>query len=628
MLLKYQNLHEQTSQTLSCDQAELLIGSSLACGLRIAHPFLSPEAAHLLHDFDGVTLKVLNRDGARVNGRYIPAGSAVKLDHQGQFSLFPFSFSISCPEVAHRSLTQSRQLIEARALDLVRELHLGILSKASNADTSVVQTDPAQIQLLEQNLDQIAIERGICSPQNRDVTASLAGECVRTEILDETIRFMGSADQWPHAAQDCIWTRRYSDNPVREQELQDLARLAANQLRLADARHLSQRIGILEKQFYDVWNHLQQRVREEVRIYLALRQLRKQVKDILFGYGPLEDLLRMPQITEIMVIGSDRIFVERNGLIENSGRRFVSDEVTLAVIERIVARVGRRIDKSQPIADARLLDGSRVNAVLPPLALDGPLLTVRKFPQKRLSAANLTASNALSEQAAEFLKACVIGRQNILVSGGTGTGKTTMLNCLAEFIPSRERIVTIEDTAELRLTANHVARLETRPENVEGRGEIDLADLVRNSLRMRPDRILVGECRGREALWMLQAMNTGHDGSMTTIHANSAREVVQRLEVMVQSAASMPMEAIHRQISSAINLIVHLERMQTGPLAGHRVVSEITEVLPSDDRHPCVRLKQLYIRDTAGQLKPTGKLPVFLQRLVEKDLLQPNVFFL
>ena len=281
-------------------------------------------------------------------------------------------------------------------------------------------------------------------------------------------------------------------------------------------------------------------------------------------------------------------------MIEQSGRRFISDKVTEAIIERIVAQVGRRIDKSQPLVDARLPDGSRVNAIIPPLAVKGPCLTVRKFPAQRLTMDDLVEMGSITTAAATFLRACVIDRRNILVSGGTGTGKTTMLNVLSSFIPFKERIVTIEDTTELRLHQEHVVTLETKPPNVEGAGEYTIRDLVKNALRMRPDRVIVGECRGAEALDMIQAMNTGHDGSMTTVHANSAREVIERLEVLVLMAADLPVTSIHRQMASALDLIVHISRLP----GGARVVTQISEVVrydpggEADRRHRHLQLPQ------------------------------------
>ena len=315
--------------------------------------------------------------------------------------------------------------------------------------------------------------------------------------------------------------------------------------------------------------------------------------------------------------------MERDGIIERSGRRFISDKVTEAIIERIVAQVGRRIDKSQPLVDARLPDGSRVNAIIPPLAIKGPCLTVRKFPAQRLSMDDLMEMGSISRSAATFLRACVVARRNILVSGGTGSGKTTMLNVLSSFIPFKERIVTIEDTAELRLHQEHVVTLETKPPNIEGAGEYTIRDLVKNALRMRPDRVIVGECRGGEALDMIQAMNTGHDGSMTTVHANSAREVIERLEVLVLMAADLPVASIHRQLSSAIDLIVHISRLPDGA----RAVTQIAEVVRYDPEDKQIVILDIFNYRNGVSLRPTGYMPSFVDSLVEKDLLEVEFLY-
>ena len=358
-------------------------------------------------------------------------------------------------------------------------------------------------------------------------------------------------------------------------------------------------------------------IHHELRKYLILRTLKKDLKDTIFGFGPLQDLLRAPTVTEIMVVSSDQIYVEQAGVIECSGRRFISDDVTESIIERIVAQVGRRIDKSQPLVDARLPDGSRVNAIIPPLAVKGPTLTVRKFPAQRLTMDDLVELGSVSAAAATFLRACVIDHRNVLVSGGTGSGKTTMLNVLSFFIPFKERIVTIEDTTELRLHQEHVVTLETKPPNVEGTGEYTIRDLVRNALRMRPDRILVGECRAGEALDMIQAMNTGHDGSMTTVHANSAREVVERLEVLVLMAADLPITSIHRQIASALDLIVHLDRMP----GGRRAITQVSEVIGYDPDQKQILINDIFNYRDGLALRPTGYLPSFIDSLVDKELL-------
>ncbi len=396
-----------------------------------------------------------------------------------------------------------------------------------------------------------------------------------------------------------------------------LLQFCRERLNLDECRDISQQVHRVESRFNDIFPLVRPHLHAELRKYLILRTLKKDLKDTIFGFGPLQDLLRAPTITEIMVVSSDQIYIEQGGVIEKSGRRFISDKVTESIIERIVSQVGRRIDKSQPLVDARLPDGSRVNAIIPPLSVKGPCLTVRKFPAQRLTMDDLIELNSISKAAATFLRAAVIDCRNVLVSGGTGTGKTTMLNVLSSFIPFKERIVTIEDTTELRLHQEHVVTLETKPANVEGVGEYAIRDLVKNSLRMRPDRVLVGECRGGEALDMIQAMNTGHDGSMTTVHANSAREVIERLEVLILMAADLPVVSIHRQIASAIDVIVHISRLP----GGARVVTQVSEVVRYDPDEKQIIINDIFNYRDGALLRPTGYLPSFIDSLVDKELL-------
>jgi pilus assembly protein CpaF len=304
--------------------------------------------------------------------------------------------------------------------------------------------------------------------------------------------------------------------------------------------------------------------------------LRQEIVDEALGFGPIEDLLRDPEVSEIMVNGSENIYVERGGKLEKTVKRFSNNGQLRLVIERMIAPIGRRIDESSPLVDARLQDGSRVNAVIEPLAIDGPTLTIRRFGNRRLSIDDLVRLGAVSESVVEFLRAIVEARLNIVISGGTGSGKTTFLNILSGYIPQGERIVTIEDAAELRLDQEHVVRLEARPANLQGKGEVQIRDLMKNALRMRPDRIIVGECRSGEALDMLQAMNTGHDGSLTTAHANSARDALSRIETMVMMAGfELPIKAIREQVSSAIDIIVQISRLRDGS----RKVMSVTEVV-------------------------------------------------
>jgi len=358
------------------------------------------------------------------------------------------------------------------------------------------------------------------------------------------------------------------------------------------------------------------------------RMLAQQLRDDLLGYGPLQPLLDDPTITEIMVNGVDRIYIERNGRIIESDIRFASMAHLRRVIDRIVGRVGRRIDESSPMVDARLSDGSRVNAIIPPLAVDGAVLTIRLFAKDPFTMDDLVKMGSLTKATADFLRKCVEGRLNIVVSGGTGTGKTTLLNALSSYIPEDQRIITIEDAVELQLQQKHTIRLEARPPNVEGRGHVSIRDLVRNSLRMRPDRIIVGESRSGEALDMLQAMNTGHEGSLSTVHANSSRDAISRLETMVLMAGvELPDKAVREQVSSALHLVVHLTRLPDGS----RKVTHITEVVGMEG--PTVTLQDIYEFEyagedgSAGHLLPTGIRPQFADKLEAMGFhLAPDLF--
>jgi pilus assembly protein CpaF len=359
-------------------------------------------------------------------------------------------------------------------------------------------------------------------------------------------------------------------------------------------------------------------------------RLFEQVAAEILGLGPIQPLMDDPSISEVMVNGPKQVYVERAGRLELTNIQFQDDGHVMRIIERIVSPLGRRIDESSPMVDARTQNGSRVNAVIPPLAIYGPCITIRKFSKDPLKAEDLIRFGSISPEMVTFLKACVQVRLNILVSGGTGTGKTTMLNVLSDFIPTDERILTIENAAELQLRQEHVVTLESRPSNIEGKGEITINDLVINALRMRPDRIVVGECRGGEALAMLQAMNTGHDGSMTTLHANTPRDAVARLETMVLMAgAELPVKAIREQVASAIDLIIQIERMKDGT----RKVVNITEVQGMEGdvivMQDVFQFEQTGLENgkIVGRLKATGIRPKFVERFeVSNIYLPPNIF--
>lgn len=361
------------------------------------------------------------------------------------------------------------------------------------------------------------------------------------------------------------------------------------------------------------------------------KQLVEDILDELLGLGPLEPLLKDPTITEIMVNTAFIVFIERAGRIEETKARFADNRHLLRIIQKIVSGMGRRIDESSPMVDARLPDGSRVNAIIPPLAVDGPILTIRKFSKTPIDMDKLVALGAMPEACAETLRAVVKGRRNVLISGGTGSGKTTMLNAMSASIGEHERIVTIEDSAELQLQQRHVIRLETRPANIEGKGEINQRDLVKNSLRMRPDRVVLGECRGGEAFDMLQAMNTGHDGSMTTIHANTPRDALSRLEQMIgMSGLEISPKAARSQIASAIHVVLQLERLSDGK----RRLTSLAEVTGMEGE--TVLLQEIFRFDRQGidaqgnviaELKPTGIRPKFMEYLSARGINLPSHLF-
>lgn len=381
-----------------------------------------------------------------------------------------------------------------------------------------------------------------------------------------------------------------------------------------------------ERQLHDIGQRLM--AEESIPLSLNARQrILTQIQDDILGFGPLEPLLADKSISDILVNGYNCIYVERNGKLEKEEACFQSDTHLLNTIDRIVSSVGRRIDESSPMVDARLKDGSRVNAIIPPLAVDGPLLSIRRFSIGRLSMESLIEKGTLTPPIADLLEGIVRGRLNVLISGGTGSGKTTLLNVMSGFVPHNERIVTIEDSAELQLQQPHVARLETRPPNIENRGEVTQRDLVRNSLRMRPDRIIVGEVRGPEALDMLQAMNTGHDGSMTTLHANAPRDALTRIENMVSmTGTTMPTKAVRSQVASAIDVVLQVERQEDGT---RRLVSvqEINgmegDVITMSEIFTFRRLGRDQEGRVLGSYRATGIVPRFQEHLQQRGITVP-----
>lgn len=437
--------------------------------------------------------------------------------------------------------------------------------------------------------------------------------------------------------------RQMALDPDKEEKRIEMAGMSVNEIKLLLHKELLRRFDLRyidygEKQRDDLRKEVFDKIKLLITEYedfpnsLNPIQIADELTNDVVGLGPLEVLLIDPAISEIMVVAPDQVFVEKKGRIELTDVSFTSSETLMAVIERIVAPLGKRIDESSPMVDARLHDGSRVNAVIPPLALKGPCLTIRKFSSDPFKIDDLINFGSLTKEMAEFLRCSVMGKRNIIISGGTGSGKTTLLNVLSGFIPENERIVTIEDSAELQLPQKHVIILESKPPNIEGKGAITIRDLVKNALRMRPDRIVVGECRGGESLDMLQAMNTGHNGSLTTAHANNPREALSRLETMVMMAGmDLPSAAIRDQIGSAINLIVQQNRFPDGS----RKVTHITEILGLDE-DGYIKLENVFTfeqkgYDSEGRIKgelvPTGYIPAYVREIVEMGIKVPENIF-
>lgn len=455
-------------------------------------------------------------------------------------------------------------------------------------------------------------DQALLNPAEQPQAAGPVGHTEKSELprsaqLDTTL----AAEKSAASEQTQYWARTLHAQLIAEMDLRrkDVSLMSDSELRRETEQLL---VPIIE------------RLRADIPPAIDVQLLHKNVLDEAVGLGPLEHFLDQDDVTEIMVNNHQEVFVERNGKLLNSGMSFSSDQAVLSVIERIITPIGRRIDESSPMVDARLKDGSRVNAIIPPLALKGPSLTIRKFARKKLHAQDLVNYGSANESMMEFLRVCVEQRKNMLVSGGTGSGKTTLLNVLSNFIPDTERIITVEDAAELKLYQPNLVSLEARPANTEGKGAVTIRELVINTLRMRPDRIVVGECRGGEALDMLQAMNTGHDGSLTTAHANSPRDALARLETMVlMSKMDLPSDAIREQIASAVNVIVQQTRFP----CGSRKIVKVSEVVGIEQH--TIQLQDIFAfrqtgRDTEGRVQgvyeATGFIPGFYEELAEIGL--------
>ena len=621
MKVWFNKVHESRRQVFETEKPSISIGRDPANDVVLKSPLVSKRQAVVHRENGKLRLENIGINSCMIGSLELIGGEATEFKAGETVRIWPFTLTFEAEEAAPIGRAEMEAHLRSIMAGLELRVHQRLLERFDLYELESNRVgDEESILVLERHIEDVCHELNLFDKQNDALLEEVIGLNLKDLLINQLI-LESDRDELGGG----IVTLTYNEFdipatlvPERETELENLMHFARERLALETEPDLSAKIRAVESRFEKVFPLLRPHLHDQLRRYLILRSLKKDLKDTVFGFGPLQDLLRAPTISEIMVVKSDQIYVERDGVVELSGRRFISDKVTESIIERIVAQVGRRIDKSQPLVDARLADGSRVNAIIPPLAVRGPCLTVRKFPVNRFTIDRLIDIGSITSSAAMFLRACVIDRRNILISGGTGTGKTTMLNVLSGFIPHRDRIVTIEDTTELQLHQDHVVTLETKPPNVEGAGAYTIRDLVRNALRMRPDRIIVGECRGAEALDMLQAMNTGHDGSMTTIHANNTDDVLKRLEVLVLMAVDLPVVSIQRQIASAIDIVVQISRLG----GGRRAVTQISEVAGYDQERQQLTVLDIYNQRDGKSLRPTGYMPTFVDSLIEKELLK------
>ena len=604
---------------------EVSIGRDDDNTLTLPSPFVSRHHARIVREDGNYFVENVGLNGTIVRGETVNVGDRVPLEVGEEIRVGEFAVYLveDGKDKKAPKVTRRRDPLE-KVMALERRVHQELLHRLNlrTIDTSA-KDDPRYVghirehltNILDEEMDDIEDETGWSLVEDyikrrvTDEIASPTGATIRTASV-----FSGAEEIADHRAEEAV---------------SRIVRVLKNAMGIqVDPKRVKQNLQIVEEKFLDQFDRVADQVTEGLWEYIVRQYVTKDILDTVLGLGPLQDLVDMPNLTEIMVVGRNQIYVEEAGVIRNTGRKFLSDEVVMTVIERIVTPIGRRIDQSTPIVDARLPDGSRVNATIAPLSLSGPLLTIRRFAETPYTIDDLVDFGTLTPWTGRFLQACVIGRKNILVSGGTASGKTTLLNVLSNFINPDERIVTIEDSAELQLAQEHVVRVETRPANVEGKGAYTIRDLVQNSLRMRPDRVIVGECRGPEALDMLQAMNTGHDGSLTTIHANGPEDAMKRLETLVLEAVEMPVRAIREQVITALDVVVHLTRFADGA----RKITHISEVCGIDRETSGIIIEDIFTLNKMGRegkhgvLLHTGYIPTFARDLIAKGLVTADSF--
>jgi pilus assembly protein CpaF len=597
------------------------IGRADDCDIKLRSPFVSHYHALIEYARPTFSIQLSGTSGLYVNAVEVKKGERIPLSRGDR--IYVGDFVLSVASESRKADAETRNLdLAKRFVEIEVAVHDQLLERLDLRKTSAYSIESEEyVRLVHRHLT--ALLNDFKADLEAEAEDYIIRETLKMDLMD-WVTFQGAkrriafnlpdSDEWSGENEDAAEKLR--------------SRLAADLNLSVDPGKLKESVARLENNFDRVIERHWLSIAPGLKRHLLKRRIRKDIHDIIFGLGPLQDLINAPNISEIMVVSRTQIYVEKNGMIEESGRAFVSDDVSLSIIERIVSPLGRRIDRSQPLVDARLSDGSRVNAIIPPLALKGPCITIRKFSREPYTIDDLLEKGTLNARAANFLKGCVRGKKNIIISGGTGSGKTTLLNVLSGFISPQDRIVTIEDSAELQLAQRHVVQLETKPKNIEGGGEFTIRDLVKNALRMRPDRIIVGECRGGEALDMLQAMNTGHSGSMTTAHANSPEDMLLRLETMVLMAMNIPVSAIRSQIASAIDVVVQQSR-----LGGARRVTQITEIVGMDEQDGRIIQEDIFVyrgdpaKPESAELAYTGYIPTFLDTLIDRGCLTLEEIF-
>ncbi len=618
------NQYSDEREVVKVAKEDVTIGRDESNDVTLRSQFVSRKHARLFWEAGNFFLESLGVNGTSVANKLIVYKQRGKLDYGDEIRIGEFSLYMMEP--SQRRIHAAERIVSPRkrVMDIEQSMHANLLERLNLRVTGQSGvTDEKLVALIKRHLAEI-IDR-----YYDQVDEAMARHLVRDFLWRAVVTEVAR-----RATGKLMYSYGFEKSDILDNKHEEaITRIVGDIVSFFPLRlrphTLKDDVLQIEHEWDAQMERVSTRISPELSEYISRRMLSKEIEDVVVGYGPLQDLLEMPNINEIMVIGRDKIYIEKEGTIQNTGRSFFSDEIVQSIIERIITPVGRRIDRSTPLVDARLPDGSRVNAIINPLSLSGPTLTIRKFARVPFTIDDFIERGTVTEQVARFLQACVLGRQNIIISGGTGSGKTTTLNVLGSFIPDSERIVTIEDSAELQLGQEHLVRLETRPANIEGKGAYTIRDLVKNALRMRPDRLIVGECRGPEALDMLQAMNTGHDGSLTTIHANNPMDTMMRLETMVLMAVEMPIRAIREQAVAALDIIVQIGRLPSG----QRRVTHVTEIVGIDPETESVITEDIFllplIKARTGQdasLRHTGYIPAFAQDLIDSGFLDVGVF--